>query len=291
MRTIHHLLHAVYGIPQDFVLNSGDVGATTPDSPVIAAGLRRLINALKGEAFDLDRGYVDYGLLRTSPTYADYRRCTRHLQVFDPGVLSSREEQLAFWINLYNALIIDAVIQFGVKQSVHDVRGFFWRAAYSVGKLRFNANDIEFGILRANASHPAIPGAHCASDDPRLCFSLFQRDPRIHFALNCASKSCPPIGVYDAEKIDQQLETASRSFINGGGAEIDRVHRVVRLSKIFQWYAPDFGAAWLAIGNRTPLLGFVAKYVATEEDREFMLRGGVKVRFQRYDWSLNHNVL
>lgn len=291
MRTIHHLLHAVYGIPHNFVFNSGDVGATTPDSPDIASDLHRLINVLKAEAFDLDHGCVDYGRLRISPTYADFRQCTRQLQVFDPGVLSSRPEQLAFWINLYNALIIDAVIQFGVKQSVHDVRGFFWRAAYSIGGLRFSANDIEFGILRGNASHPAIPGAHFASNDPRLRFSLVQRDARIHFALNCASKSCPPIDVYDAEKIDQQLETAARAFINGGSAEIDRAHGEVRLSKIFQWYAPDFGAAWLAIGNRTPLLRFVAKYVAKEEEREFILRGGARVRFQRYDWSLNHTKL
>ncbi len=290
MRTIYHLLHAVYGIRDHFVLNSGDVAATTSDSPAIAADLCQSINALKAEAFDLDCGCVDYDRLRASPAYVDYRRCARQLQVFDLSVLLSREEQLAFWINLYNALIVDAVIQFGVKQSVNEVRGFFWRAAYAIGGLRFNANDIEFGVLRANASHPAIPGAHFATNDPRLCFSLSRRDPRIHFALNCASKSCPPIGVYDAAKIDEQLETVARSFINSGGAEIDRARGEVRLSKIVQWYGPDFGTAWLARGYQTPLLRFVAKYVATEEDRQFILRGDARLRFQRYDWSLNRAV-
>ncbi len=287
MRTIHHLLHAVYGIPDSFVLNGGDVATPTADSPAIAADLRQLINALKAESFDLDRGYVDYGRLRISPTYTDYQRCARQLRVFDLGVLSSREEQLAFWINLYNALIVDAVIQFGVKQSVNEVRGFFWRAAYSIGGARFNANDIEFGILRANAPHPAIPGAHFESNDPRLCFTLTQRDPRVHFALNCASKSCPPIGVYDAEQIDQQLGLAARAFINSGGVEIVQDADEVRLSKIFQWYAPDFGGHTLGIGDKTPLLKFIASYLNDVSQRAYLLEGNPKVRFLPYDWSLN----
>lgn len=288
MRTIHRLLHTVYGIPDGFVLNSGDVASAPPDSPAIAADLRRLIHAMKAEAFDLDRRSVDYGRLSASPTYEDYRRCARQLRVFDLGVLSGREEQLAFWLNLYNALIVDAVIQFDVSRSVNEVRGFFWRAAYSMSGQRFSANDIEFGILRANAPHPAIPGAHFVGTDPRLRFSLTRRDPRIHFALTCASTSCPPIDVYDAEQIDRQLDMAARSFINGGGVEIDRARGEVRLSRIFQWYAPDFGAAWLALGDRTPLLKHIAEYLARDDDRDFLLRTRPSVRFVPYDWSLNH---
>jgi hypothetical protein len=83
------------------------------------------------------------------------------------------------------------------------------------------------------------------------------------------------------------LDRATRSFINGGGAEIDRVRGEVRLSKIFQWYAPDFGAGWLAIGRRQLLLNFVADYLTNENDRAFLERGHPRVQFLPYDWSLN----
>jgi hypothetical protein len=252
--------------------------------------LYRLVKMLKEEAFDIERGRVAYARVRTSATYAEYQACARQLRTLDPAALTRREAQLAFWINLYNALIVDAVIQFDVKRSISDVRGFFWRAAYSIGGLRFNAYDIEFGILRANAPHPAIPGPHFAADDPRLRFSLPQRDPRMHFALNCASRSCPPINFYAPGQIDQQLDWATRSFINGGGVEIDRARGEVRLSKIFQWYAPDFGAGWLAISHRQQLLNFVANYVSNEDDRAFLEHGHLRVRFLPYDWSLNQAV-
>lgn len=182
------------------------------------------------------------------------------------------------------------MIQFDVKRSISDVRGFFWRAAYTIGGLRFNAYDIEFGILRANAPHPTIPGPHFMAADPRLRFSLQQREPRVHFALNCASRSCPPINFYTPKQIDQQLDWATRSFINGGGAEIDRARGEVRLSKIFQWYAPDFGARWLAIGQRQSMLHFVTNYVINEDDRAFLERGHPRVQFLPYDWSLNQAV-
>ena len=285
MRTIHRLLHEHYDIPLDFVLNLGP--AVASPSPALAADLYRLVNQLKAETFDLSRGGVDYDRVRASDTYAAYRLYAQQLQTFDLRALTLREEQLAFWINVYNALMVDAVIGFHVARSVNDVRGFFWRAAYTIGGWRFNANDIEHGVLRANAPHPAIAGAHFAARDPRRGFSLANRDPRIHFALNCASQSCPPISFYAAEQIDRQLDQAARSFINGGGAEIDRMRGEVRLSKIFQWYASDFGAGWLALRQRSALVSFIADYAVNEDDRAFLQHGRPRVRFQAYDWSLN----
>jgi len=290
MRLVHRLLHQLYGIPANLVLNAGPLATGAVGSPAVAADLYRLVNALKEEVFDVERGRVDYARVRTSAVYAEYQACARQLPVIDLAALTRREEQLAFWINVYNALIVDAVIQFAVKRSINDVRGFFWRAAYSIGGLRFNAYDIEFGILRANAPHPAIPGPHFTANDPRRRFSLTQRDPRVHFALNCASRSCPPINFYAPDQIDQQLDRATRSFINGGGVEIDREQGEVRLSKILQWYAPDFGASWLVIGQRQPLLNFVTNYLANEKDRAVVERGHPRVQFLRYDWSLNQAV-
>lgn len=259
----------------------------TPDR--VAVDLWRLVTALKTEAYNPESGQVDYAQLGASAAYAEYRQCARHLQSIDLEALGSREERLAFWINLYNALVVDAVIRLPVKTSVNDVPGFFWRAAYSVGGRRFCAFDIEYGILRANASPPAIPGPHFGARDPRRRYSLERLDPCVHFALVCAARSCPPIAVYDAAQIDQQLDTATRAFINQGGVEIDPASGELRLSQIFQWYAPDFGAHPFALGDRRPLLEFVARYVDDTAKREYLLRGSPAVRFQAYDWTLNNS--
>ena len=80
---------------------------------------------------------------------------------------------------------------------------------------------------------------------------------------------------------------ATQAFINNGGAEVDRASGEVRLSQIFRWYAPDFGARPLGMGDKSPLLRFIARHLTYEEDREYLLQGTPRVRFQPYDWSLN----
>jgi hypothetical protein len=144
-----------------------------------------------------------------------------------------------------------------------------------------------FGILRANRGHPAIPGPHFTPDDPRLAYSLRKVDPRIHFALVCAARSCPPIAIYDPAEIEVQLERAAHAFIQGGGVELDRSRGEVRLSRIFQWYAPDFGAHTMGLGDKSALLRGIAPYLPDEASRQFVLSGRPRVRFMRYDWSLN----
>ena len=267
MRLAHRLTLLRYDIRPDFVLNSGPKPDGAMVSEPMAADMRRIVNALKAEAYDTERGRADYPGLCASPAYAEYCMCARRLQSFDPAMLDGREERLAFWINLYNALIVDAVIQFEVKRSVNEVQGFFWRAAYDIGGQRYCAFDIEYGILRANASHPAIPGPHFGSRDPRRRYSLERLDPRIHFALVCAARSCPPIAVYDAASVDEQLDMAARTFINHGGVDIDRASGEVRLSQLFQWYAPDFGGRLFALGDKRPLLKFIAPYLPDGADR------------------------
>ena len=290
VRFIHRLLLWRYGIPVDFVLNSGQEPEGEMSILPLAADLYRLTNLMKAEAYDSEHGQVNYAQLRTSLTYVEYRKCARRLQTFDPATLSSREEQLAFWINLYNALVVDAVVQFEVKQSVTEVPGFFWRAAYAIGGRRYCAFDIEYGILRANAPHPAIPGLHFGRRDPRRSYSLAQLDPRIHFALVCAARSCPPIAVYGAGQIDRQLDMAAQAFINGGGVRLERTRGEVWLSQIFQWYASDFGGRPFGLGDKRPLLKFVARYWSEVLDREALLQGSLAVRFQPYDWNLNQSL-
>ncbi|MBI3762728.1 MAG: DUF547 domain-containing protein [Chloroflexi bacterium] len=281
----HRLIHWRYDITSESVLNSGPPPSNTP-SP-LAVELKMAVNAMKTQAFDVERGRVDYAALRDSAAYADYCLCSRRLQSFDPLQLRTHEERLAFWINLYNALIVDAVIAFGVKRSVTEVPGFFWKAAYCIGGHRFCTFDVENGVLRANAGHPAIPGPHFGPSDPRRAYSLPVCDPRIHFALVCAARSCPPIAVYDADNIAGQLESAARTFVNGGGAEVDVVRGEARLSSIFQWYAPDFGGPSLGWGDMRLVLRRLSRWVADESAIQRLAAGDLKIKYLPYDWALN----
>ena len=121
----------------------------------------------------------------------------------------------------------------------------FWRIhAYNIGGLIYNLDEIEHGVLRRNKGHPNAGKQEFLDDDPRAKVSLTSLDPRIHFALNCGARSCPPIRVYTEDKIEAQLDTASRSFL-------DQEVRVIKdpatgnwtleLSKLFLWYGADFG--------------------------------------------------
>ena len=135
-RRIHRLLWRFYGIRPEAVLNAGPSPETQPAVVPVATDLYRLARALQATAYDPAGGRMDYAGLAGSALFEEYRLCARRLRAFDPATLNTREARLAFWINLYNALIVEAVIAFGVKESVQEVSGFFWRAAYNIGGRR-----------------------------------------------------------------------------------------------------------------------------------------------------------
>jgi hypothetical protein len=108
-------------------------------------------------------------------------------------------------------------------------------------------------------------------------------DPRIHFALVCGARSCPPIGFYEAEQIDFQLELAAASFINSPQVKVSSQERTVLLSMIFKWYNADFG------GNNQALMDTLLTHLDEGEKKDFLRqnRDRVRLRYQPYDWNLN----
>ena len=280
VRAFQGLVDAVLRVDRRSALNTGLPVAGGGRG--IAAELKVAILALQDEAFDLERGLVDYQRLRSSDSFARYRECTAHLARFDPAELVSRNEKLAFWINLYNALIIDGVIACGLKRSVREDLRLFRRAAYVVGDQRYSADDIEHGILRGNRGHPLLKVPQFWSGDPRLVHTIEPVEARAHFALVCASRSCPPIAVYDAATVDRQLDLAAASFINNGAVELDRRRGRLRLSPIFRWYARDFG-------GREGVLELLRRHLQDESLCRHLRsqRKSVPLSYQRYDWSLN----
>lgn len=230
---------------------------------------------------------VDYDALRASALYDNFRHCTAKLQAFDPSILPDRNARLAFWINLYNTLVLDGVITLGVKRSVMEQRAgisFFRQAAYIVGGQRVSCDDIEHGILRANRGHPFYPGKQFQSSDPRLKWVIEPFDARVHFALNCASRSCPPIRAYSPEALDSQLDLATRSYL-ATDVQITPDENTLRLSSIFKWFGADFG-------GREGIIEFVLSHLSDGRELNWLSkeRGRVSLRYEPYDWSLNNRI-
>jgi len=282
---IHKMIERRYSIDTNTVLNNHS-------EPVEGEGsmperFHAIFQQMKALAFPREDGRVDYDSLRGSGILAAYREATRRLPRLTPADLATREERLAFWINLYNGLILDAALANDVQESVQDIPGFFWKAGYQIGGCRFSAFDIEYGILRANAGHPTIPGPQIPLGDERLAFRVEKLDTRVHFALVCAARSCPDLRIYSAEHIDDQLDEATRRFINGKGVKFEMEKNTVWLSKIFQWYAQDFDAGWQGIGNPNPLLAYIAQYRNDTSEAHYLTHHQPKVRYLDYDWTLN----
>jgi hypothetical protein len=248
--------------------------------------MRRSLDRIKAAAMDEQGQYIQYARIRDLPAYLEFRNeLSPSLRGFDPTSLASQADEKAFWINLYHALVLDAVIAFGVRRSVAEgwlgLMAFFRKAAYYVGGHRLSLNDIEHGILRRNAGHPLIPGPHFAACDFRRTWMLRNPDPRIHFALNCASRSCPPMQVYSADSLDDQLDLATRSFVDAD-AELDNARQNLSVSSLFRWYATDFG-------GRDGVISFLLNYLPSDERRVWLSaqQATVRLSYKPYDWRLN----
>ena len=112
-------------------------------------------------------------------------------------------------------------------------------AAYDVGGLVFCLDDIEHGVLRANA--PTVGGKTLfLPDDLRLPCVLPELDPRLHFALNCGARSCPPIKIYTTARLEEGLNLATRAFLEADLAPNVNANELV-CTKLLDWYGPDFG--------------------------------------------------
>jgi hypothetical protein len=277
-------LDLVSGSDHNWILNPVSSSDTEPMAGDPAAELVDLLHEVFSKGLANHGERVDYAALRASPLYADFRVCTAKLRAFDPAALPDRNSRLAFWINLYNTLALDGVIALGVQRSVMERRGgmnFFRQAAYLVGGQRVSCDDIEHGILRANRGHPLYPGKQFASSDPRLRWVIEPLEARIHFALNCASRSCPPIRVYSREKLDSQLDLATRSYLSAE-VEIMPEENTLYLSSIFKWFAKDFG-------GRDGVIDYVLSRLSETNERTWLIqeRDRVFLRYKPYDWSLN----
>ena len=168
--------------------------------------LRKSILKLKGNFISDDGSFVNYKDMVVSQDFAEYKKLAAELKALDWSYLKDHEdERKAFFINLYNVQMIHALAAQETLPAVPlKVQGMWSRFAYNVGGLLFTLDEIEHGILRCNKGHPN-DNKPKFTDDARKALVLKHLDPRIHFALNCGAQSCPPIRIYQSDKLDQQV--------------------------------------------------------------------------------------
>ena len=185
--------------------------------------------------------------------------------------LLPRPDQLAYWINLYNISVVGIVVDHYPVESIKDIStdpivrlNVFKKDSVPTKRGNLSLNDIENEKIRSGF-----------------------KDPRIHFAINCAAKSCPPIRPepYVGSRIDAQLEDQVRKFLNGPlGIRLEKKSGqvVIHTTKIMDWFRDDF-VKW---GGGPE--AFIIRYAASDKRKQIEAAGNqVDVEFYDYDWTLN----
>ncbi len=205
-------------------------------------------------------GLVDYQILKAREGQLDAYLAAQ--AAVDPASLD-KGSRIAFYINLYNAATLKLILEYSpgirsIKEAGSLVRSPWKRKFIRLSGQTVSLDHIEHGLLRPEA-----------------------RDPRIHFAVNCASKSCPPLAAapYRGDTLDSALDAATRAFVNNPGNTYfmgDTLH----VSRIFDWYADDFG-------GEPGVWDFIRRHADPALARP--MDGAMRRRlvYDPYDWSLN----
>lgn len=194
----------------------------------------------------------------------DKKALNNYLQQLSEVVVTklNKDEQMAYWINMYNALTINTILEKYPVDSIKEIKsGIFssgpWKLKLiTVENIELSLNNIEHSILRP-----------------------IWKDRRIHYAVNCASIGCPNLSksVYSAEKLDEMLDAAAADYINHPRGVNFKNNKLI-LSSIYNWYKDDFG-------TKQELLAHLSKYtLGNNKEKLLSWKGSIKYG---YDWNLN----
>ena len=222
-------------------------------------------DALLKKYVDAD-GYVNYKAWHASR--ADRSALQNYLKQLSRANLrlaASREAKLAFWINAYNAVTLEGILQVYPTTSIRNhtakVVGYnIWKQLkLPVGDRQYSLEDIEHKVLRK------------------------MNEPRIHFAIVCASVGCPRLRneAYVAGRLESQLADNARDFFSRSqNLQVDVQRRTLHLSAITSWFATDFGS------TKAQQLGYLSKYMPAQA-QQLARDPNVKVSYLKYNWNLN----
>jgi hypothetical protein len=205
-------------------------------------------------------GKVRYAALRAD--LAPLSRYVAAIGDFNAEALVSREERLAYWINVYNALILWSFAK-DYPEDKNRLRGALSRASYFYRrKFRVGGRERTLADIEDNSIRKAFG------------------EPRIHFCIVCASTSCPWLSkeVYTKENLNQKMEEEARRFVGQErNVRVDAAAKTVTVSEIFKWFRGNFG------GTEKAVLQFLARY----KNDARLVEPGWKLRYADYDWSVN----
>ncbi|MDQ3280664.1 MAG: DUF547 domain-containing protein [Acidobacteriota bacterium] len=179
------------------------------------------------------------------------------------------KQQLAYWINVYNINTVATIVENYPTKSIRDI------STDPIIRLNvFKKERVPFGNEKLSLD---------AVENEKIRGRF--KDPRIHFAINCAAKSCPPIRgeAFTGDKLDAQLDDQARAFLNGPhGARFRNkgTTLVITTTKIMDWFSDDFDAA----GGKA---AFIRRYVSPEKQRLIDQAKKVEFEFEEYAWELN----
>ena len=212
-------------------------------------------------------GLVDYRSWKASGTdMSELDAYLRALSTANPKVRASRESQLAFWINAYNAVTVRGMLKEYPTSSIrnHTAKSLGYNIWHdlllTVGDKGYSLDQIEHKILRP------------------------MKEPRIHFAIVCASTGCPRLinEAYVSSKLDEQLRVNSEDFFSRKqNFQFDEQSGTMHLSEILSWFGEDFGR------NQAEQLRTMSKWLPTKAAQRGAAQNAVRVKFLEYDWSIN----
>ncbi|XXG72038.1 hypothetical protein AAC387_Pa07g1221 [Persea americana] len=270
-------------IPRCFNFRGSANDSEAKPAAVMGRKLAKIMLAILEAYATEDCRHVDYARISKSEEFRRYVNLVQDLQRVDVLALSE-DEKLAFFLNLYNAMIIHAVIRIGCPEGVIDRRTFYGDFNYIVGGYPYSLAVIKNGILRSNRRQPYSLIKPFNVGDKRLELALPKVNPLIHFGLCNGTRSSPTVRFFSAEGIDAELRVAAREFFVGGAMEVDLDKRTVYFSRIIKWYCVDFVP-------EKDIVKWILNYLDATKAGLLMhlLSDGGPINFvyQKYDWSLN----
>ena len=228
--------------------------AAMPDTTLLRLSEQFLYNVKIGEPtnqFEEQLATLDYNSLRNG--------------------LNNDNAIKTFWLNIYNGWFQVLAVREKLRRPE-----IFTSKRITIASKKFSLDNIEHGILRKfrwKFSKGYLPSFFPGKTIKQLAVEKI--DYRIHFALNCGAKSCPPIAFYNYENLDKQLDVAAKVFLNSE-TEIDSLNKVVKVTKIMNWFKSDFG-------GKKGIRRIVKEFLQKDID-------GYKIKYKPYNWDeLLHN--
>ncbi|WP_411818577.1 DUF547 domain-containing protein [Hyphococcus sp. DH-69] len=262
-RTVLVLIIWIFGLPA-LANDLADLGRWSGDSETVVdhADWGSMLSRYLDTSYEDGINRFSYGNV-TASDKSRLKNYINRLTNIDPTTLN-KAESFAYWVNLYNALTVDLIIDRYPVKSIKDIKpNVFAFGPWKMNMIEINGrelslDDIEHGLLRA-----------------------YWSDPRVHYAVNCASIGCPNLRPtpFSAASLDDDLDRAARDYINHPRGVNFESDGALKLSSIYNWFKEDFGTSGEA----------VIEHISTYADQDLAsrLESATKIDHYDYDWTLN----